>query len=105
MSLIDPLKDAEKGLGERLRQTRLSAGLTQQQLADLARANQAVIQKIENGKSLRRMQNGTSKSPFCTRSLTDSYCPDRPSYQHYATTSQARYCSGAVSRRDRASCS
>lgn len=53
MSLIDTLMEAEKGLGERLRQTRLSTGLTQQQLADLARTNQAVVQKIENGKSLR----------------------------------------------------
>lgn len=53
MSLIDTFKEAEKGLGERLRQTRLSAGLTQQQLADISGSNQAVIQKIENGNSRR----------------------------------------------------
>lgn len=47
------LKDAEKGLGARLRQTRHSAGLTQTQLAVRAGTNQAVIQKIENGNSRR----------------------------------------------------
>ncbi|MEJ1297455.1 MAG: hypothetical protein RPU63_08225, partial [Candidatus Sedimenticola sp. (ex Thyasira tokunagai)] len=38
------------------------------------------------------MQNGTSKSPFCTQSSTAYYCPGRPGLQHYAITSQARYC-------------
>ncbi|MEJ1371863.1 MAG: hypothetical protein RPU94_09315, partial [Candidatus Sedimenticola sp. (ex Thyasira tokunagai)] len=38
------------------------------------------------------MQNGTSESPFCTQSSTAYYCPGRPGLQHYAITSQARYC-------------
>lgn len=36
-----------------MRFRRLEKGLTQEQLAELAGTNQAVIQKIENGKSLR----------------------------------------------------
>ena len=40
-------------LGPRMRFKRLEKGLTQEQLAELAGTNQAVIQKIENGKSLR----------------------------------------------------
>ena len=40
-------------LGPRLHFMRLEKGLTQEQLAELAGTNQAVIQKIENGKSLR----------------------------------------------------
>lgn len=40
-------------LGERLRQTRKERGWTQEQLAEQAGTSQAVIQKIENGKSLR----------------------------------------------------
>ncbi|MFT5391560.1 MAG: transcriptional regulator with XRE-family HTH domain [Gammaproteobacteria bacterium] len=40
-------------LGERLRQKRKEMGWTQEQLASRAGTTQAVIQKIENGKSLR----------------------------------------------------
>jgi transcriptional regulator with XRE-family HTH domain len=40
-------------LGERLRCRRREKGWTQEQLAALAGTNQAVIQKIENGRSLR----------------------------------------------------
>jgi transcriptional regulator with XRE-family HTH domain len=40
-------------LGERLRARRREKGLTQEQLAEHAQTTQAVIQKIENGKSLR----------------------------------------------------
>ncbi|MCB9812083.1 helix-turn-helix transcriptional regulator [Candidatus Nomurabacteria bacterium] len=42
-----------QNLGERLRFQRRRQRLTQEQLAILAGTNQAVIQKIENGKSLR----------------------------------------------------
>ena len=40
-------------LGERLRSKRREMGMTQEQLAERADTTQAVIQKIENGKSLR----------------------------------------------------
>ena len=40
-------------LGERLRQARKDRGWTQEQLAEQSGTSQAVIQKIENGKSLR----------------------------------------------------
>ena len=40
-------------LGGRLRQKRRELGMTQEQLAERADTTQAVIQKIENGKSLR----------------------------------------------------
>jgi len=40
-------------LGERMRYRRRQMGWTQEQLAVQAGTNQAVIQKIENGKSLR----------------------------------------------------
>jgi transcriptional regulator with XRE-family HTH domain len=40
-------------LGQRMRFKRLEKGWTQEQLAAQAGTNQAVIQKIENGKSLR----------------------------------------------------
>ena len=40
-------------LGQRMRYKRLDKGWTQEQLAARASTNQAVIQKIENGKSLR----------------------------------------------------
>ena len=40
-------------LGQRMRYKRLEKGWTQEQLAARAGTNQAVIQKIENGKSLR----------------------------------------------------
>lgn len=42
-----------RSLGERLRYCRRQMGWTQEQLAVQAGTNQAVIQKIENGKSLR----------------------------------------------------
>ena len=45
------LREAKAGIGTRLRETRKNRELTQQELADLAGTNQAVIQKIENGKS------------------------------------------------------
>ena len=45
------LREAKAGLGTRLRETRRKRELTQQELGDLAGTNQAVIQKIENGKS------------------------------------------------------
>ncbi len=41
------------GLGKRLRQQRKELGLTQTELASRVGTSQAVIQKIENGKSLR----------------------------------------------------
>ena len=40
-------------IGLRLRSVRRDRGLTQDQLAKKADTNQAVIQKIENGKSMR----------------------------------------------------
>ena len=40
-------------LGERMRGRRRELGMTQEQLAEKADTTQAVIQKIENGKSLR----------------------------------------------------
>ena len=43
----------KESLGERLRQKRKEMGWTQEQLAARAGTTQAVIQKIENGKSLR----------------------------------------------------
>ena len=50
------LKKKRRGadsLGERLRARRREVGYTQEQLAERADTTQAVIQKIENGKSLR----------------------------------------------------
>ena len=44
---------APNTLGARLREARALRGLTQAQLASLAGTSQAVIQKIENGRSLR----------------------------------------------------
>lgn len=44
---------APSSLGERLRCKRREKGWTQEQLAARANTNQAVIQKIENGRSLR----------------------------------------------------
>jgi transcriptional regulator with XRE-family HTH domain len=43
----------EEAIGLRLRVERRKNGLTQEELAQEAGTNQAVIQKIENGKSLR----------------------------------------------------
>ncbi|MEJ1463346.1 MAG: helix-turn-helix transcriptional regulator [Candidatus Sedimenticola sp. (ex Thyasira tokunagai)] len=50
---LEAMRAAEAGIGTRLRQLRKEAGLTQVQLAVRAGTNQAVIQKIENGVSLR----------------------------------------------------
>ena len=47
------LQQAKEGIGIRLRETRIERSLTQEQLGELAGTNQAVIQKIENGKSFR----------------------------------------------------
>src|SRR5210317_875782 len=43
----------ESGLGARMRKRRKDLGWTQTELADKVGTSQAVIQKIENGKSLR----------------------------------------------------
>jgi transcriptional regulator with XRE-family HTH domain len=43
-------------IGERLRLVRREKGLTQAELGELSGTNQAVIQKIENGNSLRPRQ-------------------------------------------------
>ena len=43
----------EKGIGRRLREARENQGLTQDELAARAETSQGVIQKIENGHSLR----------------------------------------------------
>jgi len=50
---IDELHQAEMKIGLRLRQLRLDRAITQVELAALVSTNQAVIQKIENGKSKR----------------------------------------------------
>lgn len=44
-------QQAKLDIGARLRESRISKGLTQEELGKLARTNQAVIQKIENGKA------------------------------------------------------
>ena len=46
-------KSAEARIAKRLREIRTAKGLTQTQLASLAGTNQTVIQKIENGASVR----------------------------------------------------
>ena len=46
------LEQAKHGIGDRLREARKAKGITQEQLAKIAETNQAVIQKVENGKSL-----------------------------------------------------
>ncbi|MCP3870998.1 MAG: helix-turn-helix transcriptional regulator [Gammaproteobacteria bacterium] len=51
MSMINPQNLGT--LGQRMRYMRLEKSWTQEQLAAKAGTNQAVIQKIENGKSLR----------------------------------------------------
>lgn len=48
----EELLQAKAQIGTRIRETRKAKGLTQVQLAALARTNQAVIQKIENGRSI-----------------------------------------------------
>ena len=53
MSKAEILNLHLNSLGERMRFRRRELGLTQDELALLSGANQAVIQKIENGKSLR----------------------------------------------------
>ena len=53
MSDTNTLKLHLNSLGERLRHRRRELGLTQEELALRAETNQAVVQKIENGKSLR----------------------------------------------------
>ena len=53
MSEVETLNLHLNSLGERLRFRRRELGLTQDELALLSGTNQAVIQKIENGKSLR----------------------------------------------------
>lgn len=50
---IKELREAETKIGQRLRQLRREHSLTQEELAALAGTKQAVIQKIENGKSKR----------------------------------------------------
>lgn len=46
------LQTAKLGIADRLRETRIARGLTQAELGELAGTNQAVIQKIENRKTL-----------------------------------------------------
>ncbi len=46
-------RESESGLGARLRKRRKELGWTQTELAEKVGTSQAVIQKIENGKSLR----------------------------------------------------
>ena len=53
MSEVETLNLHLNSLGERLRFRRRELGLTQDELALLSGTNQAVIQKIKNGKSLR----------------------------------------------------
>ncbi len=48
----EELIKAKAQIGTRIRETRKARGLTQVQLAALARTNQAVIQKIENSRSV-----------------------------------------------------
>ena len=50
---LQELNQAEDKIGQRLRKLRRDRELTQEELAALAGTNQAVIQKIENGKSTR----------------------------------------------------
>ena len=53
MTILTRASDYPLSLGERLRCRRREKGWTQDQLAAHAGTNQAVIQKIENGRSLR----------------------------------------------------
>jgi len=53
MAIRTKKRDGGESLGKRLRGRRRELGLTQEQLAERAGTTQAVIQKIENGKSLR----------------------------------------------------
>jgi len=47
------LEQAKLTIGTRLREARIAKGITQAELGELAGTNQAVIQKIENGWTLR----------------------------------------------------
>lgn len=51
--LIKQLQDDAEKIGERLYDARARKGLTQEELGKAAGSNQAVVQKIENGKSKR----------------------------------------------------
>ncbi len=53
---MPPVFSGPEHIGVRLRTARRDKGLTQERLAQKAGTNQAVIQKIENGKSLRPRQ-------------------------------------------------
>ena len=53
MAIRTKKRDGGESLGKRLRGRSRELGLTQEQLAERAGTTQAVIQKIENGKSLR----------------------------------------------------
>jgi transcriptional regulator with XRE-family HTH domain len=54
-------RSPENGLGARLRRRRKELGWTQTELAERVGTSQAVVQKIENGKSLRpRILEGLS---------------------------------------------
>ena len=53
------LEQAKLTIGTRLREARIAKGITQAKLCELAGTNQAVVQKIENGVTLRqRMVDG-----------------------------------------------
>lgn len=45
------IHEGMEGIGERVKELRKKAGLTQEELGTRINSNQAVIQKIENGKS------------------------------------------------------
>ena len=51
------VEQAKAGIAGRLRKTRRAQDLTQEQLTKLSGTNQAVIQKIENGKAV--VENAT----------------------------------------------
>ena len=53
MIVVDMHHPYQDTLAERLRSKRKEVGWTQEQLAQMVGSSQAVIQKIENGKSLR----------------------------------------------------
>ncbi len=48
MTIID--EDILKKIGKKIRECRLKKGLTQRQLADMAKASPSYISKLENGK-------------------------------------------------------
>lgn len=52
-TLVRKLKEAENGIGARLRAQREKAGYIQRELAELAGTTQATVQKIENGRAIR----------------------------------------------------